>query len=42
VEENVDDPLEPEPLQGLGKLRPDALQRLHFGEQRVEDVGAHN
>ena len=33
--------VEVEPLQRLGELRPDALQRLDLGEQRIEDFGAH-
>ena len=41
VEEDVDDPVEPEPLERLGERRADALQHLHFGEQRIENVGAH-
>ena len=40
--EQVDDPRQVEPLQQLGDLRPDALQRLHLGEQRVEDFRAHD
>ena len=39
--EQVDDAGQVEPLELLGDLRPDALQRLHLGEQRVEDVGPH-
>src|SRR4051812_14462819 len=37
----VDHPREIEPLQELGDLRPDAFQRLHFREQRVEDFRPH-
>ena len=33
--EQVDHPREPELLERLGDLRPDALQHLDFGEQGV-------
>ena len=39
--EQVDDPGQAELLELLGDLRPNALQRLDLGEQRVEDLGAH-
>ena len=34
-------PFDAEPFQHLHDLRADALERLHFREQRVEDVRAH-
>jgi hypothetical protein len=37
----VDRPRQIQSLQPLGKLRPNALQRFHFGEERVEDFGTH-
>jgi hypothetical protein len=39
---HVLDPREPEPFKRLQQLRPDALQRLDFGEQRIESLGAHD
>ena len=41
VEEDVDDPVQPQPLERPGQGWSDALQHLHFGEQGIEDVGAH-
>ena len=37
----IDRPREVEPGQRLGDARPNALQRLDFGEQGIEDVGPH-
>jgi hypothetical protein len=39
--ESIDDAKNIQPLLRLGELRPDAFQRFHFGEQRVEDVRPH-
>ena len=41
VVEQVDDARQVELFEQLRDLRPDALQRLHLGEQRIEDFGAH-
>src|SRR3712207_9525436 len=38
VEQEVDHPLQAQPVERLGQLRPDPLQRLHFGKQRIEDL----
>jgi hypothetical protein len=40
--QQVDEAAEAELFQQLGDLRPDAFQRLHLGEQRVEDFGPHD
>jgi hypothetical protein len=42
VKQQVDDAGEAELGERLHQLRPDALQRLDLGEQRVEDVRAHD
>jgi len=42
VKQQVDDAREAEPLQRLHQLRPDPLQNLHFGEERVEQLRAHD
>jgi hypothetical protein len=42
MEEDVDHALQAEALQRLGELRPDALQHLDFGKQRIENVWPHN
>ena len=36
------DPREAKPLQWLGEIGADAFERLDFGEERVEDIGAHD
>ena len=41
VEGDVDDAFQPEPVERLGERGADALQCGDLGEQRVEDVGAH-
>ena len=39
--DEVDDPRDIEPLERLPDLWPDAFQRFHLGEQRVENFGPH-
>src|SRR3546814_16075686 len=41
VEQYVDHPLEPEPRERLGELRPDALEVGESGKERGEDFGSH-
>jgi hypothetical protein len=41
VEDEIDRALQPEPGQRLGERGADAFQGLHFGEQRIENIGAH-
>ena len=38
---DVADPGEPQLLERLAQLRPDAFERVDLGEQRIEHVGAH-
>ena len=42
MEQEVNRTLEAETRQGLGQAGADTLQRLHFGEQRIENIGAHD
>jgi hypothetical protein len=37
----IDHALDPQFLELLCDLRTNALERLHLGEQRVEDFGPH-
>ena len=39
---DIDDALQPQPVERLGERRPDAFQRGDLGEQRIEDGGTHD
>src|SRR4051794_18963474 len=39
--EEIHHPGQAQLLEQLGELRPDTLQHIHLGEQRVEDLRAH-
>jgi hypothetical protein len=42
VEQHVDDSRQAELAQRTGQRGADAFQRLDFGEQRIENIGAHD
>src|SRR3546814_18918379 len=41
MEQHIDDALQPQPGQRLGKLRPDAFQVGQRGKERIEYLGSH-
>ena len=41
MEQHIDDALQPQPRQRLGKLRTDTLEVGQRGKERVEDFGSH-